>query len=47
MPEPKPRVNYGPNFVSLRDRECTDPVKLFRKYHIDGDDKRELPVSAT
>ena len=38
MPDkPKPRVFFGPNFVSLRDRECIDPVKLFHKYHVRSD----------
>lgn len=38
MPDnPKPKVIYGPNFVSLRDRDELDPVKLFHKYHVRSD----------
>jgi hypothetical protein len=32
-------IRSGPNFVSLRDSE-RDPIKLFKKHHITGDDKR-------
>jgi hypothetical protein len=41
-PNPTASVRSGPNFVGLWDQE-QDPQKLFKKYHIVGDDKRGLP----
>jgi hypothetical protein len=38
-PEKQLKVHFGPNFVGLRDQE-QDALKLFKKYHVDGDDKR-------
>jgi hypothetical protein len=35
----------GPNFPYLRDTE-QDPIKLFKKCHVNGDDIRSLSGSA-